>query len=128
MNTTYDVPLSECIQVSPHLYLLPSESDLNVMHEINVDIGLCTCLSGRTGAFCKHQCFLFTKLNLELPNAPVLNLSDRLLFAYLASGQKDLDEDFYKNNSEENFSSTSIHSTLLSNSHQEEQQHEVSDG
>lgn len=102
LNKTYDVPFDECIQISTTLFSLPSLSKQNIMYEVNCDVGYCTCQRGRTGAFCKHQCFLFRKLQLQFPNAPILNTSDRIQLAFIASGKKNLNEEFYKNIDEVN--------------------------
>lgn len=97
LNKTYNVPFEECVQISPQLFLLPSSCKENIMYEVNVNVGYCTCQRGRTGAFCKHQSFLFRQLEIQLPNAPVLSTKDRLELAYIASGEQNLNEEFYRN-------------------------------
>ena len=70
------------------------------MYEVNVDVGYCTCQRGRTGAFCKHQCFLYKKLGVQLPNVPTLNINDKVQLVYIATGTNNLNIEFYQNSEE----------------------------
>ena len=68
---------------------------MNIRHIVSVNIGYCTCVTGKTGAFCKHQCFLMHCLKIHLPNAPALNSIDRCTLAGIALGEQCPPQSFF---------------------------------
>ncbi|GFV75980.1 hypothetical protein TNCV_1455771 [Trichonephila clavipes] len=68
---------------------------------IKTDVGVCSCPSGSTGAFSKHQCALLELKKIHLPNAPPATPEDKHELALLALGSKCPPKDFFcyfKNN------------------------------
>ncbi|GFR09899.1 SWIM-type domain-containing protein [Trichonephila clavata] len=64
---------------------------------IKTDVGVCSCPSGLTGAFCKHQCALMELKKIRLPNAPPVTPEDKHELALLALGPKCPPKDFFCN-------------------------------
>ncbi|GFW26807.1 SWIM-type domain-containing protein [Trichonephila clavipes] len=68
---------------------------------IKKDVGVCSCPSGSTGAFCKHQCALMELKKIRLPNAPPVTPEDKHELALLVLGSKCPPKNFFcyfKNN------------------------------
>ncbi|GFR33336.1 SWIM-type domain-containing protein [Trichonephila clavata] len=64
---------------------------------IKTDVGVCSCPSGLTGAFCKHQCALMELKKIRLLNAPPVTPEDKHELALLALGPKCPPKDFFCN-------------------------------
>ncbi|KAH8033380.1 hypothetical protein HPB51_011569 [Rhipicephalus microplus] len=80
---------AEAIQaVGQGQYIVPSVTHPSSSYEVYADIGLCTCLFGKQGAFCKHQALVQKKCGGLFPNAPALSTDDRYQLGQLALGEK----------------------------------------
>ncbi|GFY45187.1 hypothetical protein TNIN_343701 [Trichonephila inaurata madagascariensis] len=64
---------------------------------IKTDVDVCSCPSGSTGAFCKHQCALMELKKMRLPNASPVTPEDKHELALLALGSKCPPKDFFCN-------------------------------
>ncbi|GFR05054.1 SWIM-type domain-containing protein [Trichonephila clavata] len=64
---------------------------------IKTDVGVCSCPSGSTGAFCKHQCAVMELKKIRLPNAPPVTPEDKHELALLALGPKCPPKNFFCN-------------------------------
>ncbi|KAH7932175.1 hypothetical protein HPB51_029488 [Rhipicephalus microplus] len=80
---------AEAIQVvGQGQYIVPSATHPSSSYEVYADIGLCTCLFGKQGAFCKHQALVQKKFGGLFANAPALSTDDRYQLGQLALGEK----------------------------------------
>jgi len=77
-------------------YLVPSCSRTSTAYTVDAQFGLCACISGQTGAFCKHQAFVHERFSVPFPNAPAVALADRHKLAVLALGNKCPGKDFFR--------------------------------
>jgi len=75
-------------QVDTNTYTIPSQSDGTIIYSINTEIGVCSCKSGITGAFCKHQAWVHHELKIQLPNSPAISMEERYALGKLALGDK----------------------------------------
>jgi hypothetical protein len=75
----------EVSKISEIEYEVPASDNVK-SYRVNIEIGQCTCYSGRQGGFCKHQCWLLSHLNISLPNSPTITTNDRWLLGKLARG------------------------------------------
>jgi hypothetical protein len=82
-------------KVSSNLYLVPSGQNDNIVYEVNIQIGICMCYSGKHGGFCKHQAFISEHFQQTFPNAPAISYSERHELAHLALGDKCPPPEFY---------------------------------
>ncbi|GFS51612.1 SWIM-type domain-containing protein [Trichonephila clavipes] len=85
-------------ELSKNLFQIKSGENKYI---IKTDVGVCSCPSGSTGAFCKHQCALMELKKIRLPNAPPVTPEDKHELALLALGSKCPPKDFFcyfKNN------------------------------
>ena len=71
-------------------------------YTINTEIGCCSCPSGLSGAFCKHQFYLMKDKNISFSNAPAITAADKYELAALALGSKCPPPSFFDNFCEEN--------------------------
>lgn len=90
---------TECATVLDEFhYLVPSQSSKKpVMYTVDAEYGLCACLSGHSGAFCKHQAFVHERFNIPFQNASATTADDRYNLAILALGDKCPQMDFFGN-------------------------------
>ncbi|KAH8034017.1 hypothetical protein HPB51_018528 [Rhipicephalus microplus] len=88
-------------------YIVPSVTHPSSSYEVYADIGLCTCLFGKQGAFCKHQALVQKKYGGLFPNAPALSTDDWYQLGQLALGEKCPPRIFFKPFQEEEPSSSS---------------------
>lgn len=96
MNVT-KLPLESVVPLGSGLYRVGSETNPGQMYEVDLNIGICTCTKGNTGAVCKHQAVCADSANLTVPQMPMLNSNTRHQLAVLALGQKDApSENFFK--------------------------------
>ncbi|KAL3190264.1 hypothetical protein MRX96_019803 [Rhipicephalus microplus] len=115
---------AEAIQVvGQGQYIVPSATHPSSSYEVYADIGLCTCLFGKQGAFCKHQALVQKKYGGLFPNAPALSTDDRYELGQLALGEKCPPRIFFKPFQEEEPSSSSR--TTAGTSAQQEEPDEV---
>ncbi|KAL3189141.1 hypothetical protein MRX96_003276 [Rhipicephalus microplus] len=99
---------AEAIQVvSQGQYIVPSTTHPSSSYEVYADIGLCTCIFGKQGAFCKHQALVQKKYGGLFPNAPALSTDDRYQLGQLALGEKCPPRIFFEPFQEEEPSSSS---------------------
>ncbi|KAL3199854.1 hypothetical protein MRX96_043740 [Rhipicephalus microplus] len=111
---------AEAIQVvGQGQYIVPSATQPSSSYEVYADIGLCTCLFGKQGAFCKHQALVQKTYGGLFPNAPALSTDDRYQLGQLALGEKCLPRIFFEPFQEEEPSSSS-RTTAGTNAQQEE--------
>lgn len=71
-----------------NIFKVPRENYNNIMYEVNVKLGFCTCNQGKLGTFCKHQAVIYILFSKELPNAPPVTTTCRYNMAVLAFGEK----------------------------------------
>ncbi len=50
--------------------------------------GLCDCVDGAWGKFCKHQAAIYQNFSIVPPNTPEVDVDSRSLAAFLAEGGK----------------------------------------
>lgn len=74
---------------------VPSATTPDVFYSVDVENGLCTCMDGIYGRFCKHMAAIYKKFKLLLPNLPACSTKDRYEIARLAYGAKVLPYSFY---------------------------------
>ncbi|KAL3221122.1 hypothetical protein MRX96_029633 [Rhipicephalus microplus] len=80
---------AEAIQVvGQRQYVVPSATHPSSSYEVYADIGLCTCLFDKQGAFCKHQALVQKKYGGLFPKARALRTDDRYQLGQLALGEK----------------------------------------
>ncbi|XP_071959838.1 uncharacterized protein [Antedon mediterranea] len=69
----------------------------NTYYNVNMDIGICTCPIGRTGAPCKHQAAIMHKYSIESSNfLPVQSVDMRKLFYTIATGGDAIDDHWFQ--------------------------------
>lgn len=90
-----DYKLENVIEVEQNIFLIQSPNDENVSYVVDGNIGVCTFYSGKSGALCKHKCFLIEHQKIKLPNALPINKEERYLLAYLALGNKCPNPEFF---------------------------------
>ncbi|KAH8021050.1 hypothetical protein HPB51_012334 [Rhipicephalus microplus] len=104
-------------------YIVPSATHPSSSYEVYADIGLCTCLFGKQGAFCKHQALVRKKYGGLFPNAPALGTDNRYQLGQLAQGEKCLPRIFFEPFQEEEPSSNAR--TMEGTSAQQEEPDEL---
>uniref|UniRef100_A0A2S2PJJ0 SWIM-type domain-containing protein n=1 Tax=Schizaphis graminum TaxID=13262 RepID=A0A2S2PJJ0_SCHGA len=87
-SQTSNFNIDQVTVISETCYSVPSSKTENSVYTIDIEIGVCDCYVGFTGAFCKHQAFLHKYLNLSLPNAPSITFTERYALGKLALGDK----------------------------------------
>lgn len=91
------LPLEAVKPLGGGIYHVQSESDPEQMHEVDLNIGICTCIRGNTGAICKHQVACANQGMTVVPQMLLLNSSSRHRLAVLALGEeKSPPEGFFK--------------------------------
>jgi len=93
--------------ITENLYMVPSSKDPNTYYDVNSTVGLCSCLDGRYGKFCKHQAAVFAYFKCGFPNSPKCTQDDRYQVACLALGDKVPCRDFYESLMPKNSSTAS---------------------
>lgn len=81
--------------VSEDEYRVPSSKDDGKMYDVNCCVGVCSCLAGRGGAFCKHQVLVFEKFGRGFPNLPAITFQERHQLGFLALGDRNHEPEFY---------------------------------
>lgn len=74
---------------------------------VNTDVGVCSCPSGISGAFCKHQFFIMKTKNIQFYNAPPISSTEKYQLAVLALGSKCPPPNFFDNFIDDDTSSPS---------------------
>ena len=82
--------------VDDNTYHVPSCSRASTVYTVDALFGLCACVSGQTGAFCKHQAVVHERFAVPFPNAPAVSLHDRHKLAVVALGSKCPGKDFFR--------------------------------
>ncbi|XP_049518662.1 uncharacterized protein LOC125943411 [Dermacentor silvarum] len=75
------------IRKSGETYYVPSSSS-TATHEVQADVGICSCWVGSQGAFCKHQAAVQREFGGCLPNSPMLTPADCKQLGQLALGER----------------------------------------
>lgn len=88
------VQVEDVMKLDENVYLIPSSRDANVRYNVNSNIGYCTCVNDKRGAFCKHQWFIMNYLNVKLPNALFLSAEDRHTLVEMTLGPQCLSEKY----------------------------------
>ncbi|XP_064454590.1 uncharacterized protein LOC135365803 [Ornithodoros turicata] len=83
-----DSAADNIVLLDDHLYNVPSSKQDGTSYEVWAKTGVCSCPSGRQGAFCKHQAVVHMRYGGLFPNAPVLTSEDRYELGRLALGEK----------------------------------------
>ena len=86
-----DDKVEEMVQTSEKLcenvYKVPSENDSSVAYLVDMFLGSCECEIGNNGAPCKHQCIIWSRLNIPNPNfMPYFDKGERMRLARMAVG------------------------------------------
>lgn len=58
-NGTNNLNIDQVTKLSDTCYFMPSTNTKASVYTIYIQIDLCNCYVGYTGAFCKHQAFLY---------------------------------------------------------------------
>eukprot|EP00102_Acyrthosiphon_pisum_P018293 XP_008189990.1 PREDICTED: uncharacterized protein LOC103311926 [Acyrthosiphon pisum] len=88
-SRTLNFSIDQVTLISETCYSVPSsDTENSAVYTVDTKIGVCNCYVGYTGAFCKHQAFLHKHLNLSLPNAPPITVTERYALGQLALGDK----------------------------------------
>lgn len=58
------------------------------MYEVEASVGWCSCPSGRSGAFCKHQALVHAQFGGLFPNLPAIDAAGRYSLGLLAVGDE----------------------------------------
>ncbi|XP_049522287.1 uncharacterized protein LOC119449196 [Dermacentor silvarum] len=74
------------IVVEQNCYYVPNSSGTGT-YKVLADIGLCSCTTGRQGAFCKHQAAVQQAFGGAFPNSPELTAADCIELGQLALGE-----------------------------------------
>ncbi|KAJ8043335.1 hypothetical protein HOLleu_10379 [Holothuria leucospilota] len=105
-----DVQMESIDQVGDKEFRVRSAKG-NEVYDVNMEIGICTCPSGRTGTPCKHQAAIMKKYGLDSGNfLPVQSPEMRKLYYNMATGESTVDERWFQ----------PLHSGLLETNNSEE--------
>jgi len=91
------ISVQKAVAIDNFRYAVPSSRDDNMMYTVDAEFGLCACMRGMAGAFCKHQAFVHDRFNVPFPNAPAVTADDRYALAQLALGEKCPNRLFFSN-------------------------------
>jgi hypothetical protein len=83
-----DINKDDIKQVDTNTYTIPSQSDSTIIYSINTEIGVCSCKSGISGAFCKHQAWIHHEFQIQLPNSFAITMEERYALGKIALGDK----------------------------------------
>lgn len=84
------------IQLDDTTWEVPSGSSKGTTYVVNAETGVCSCLSGRQGAFCKHQAWLHRTRQTPFPNLPAITEVERHSLAVLALGDSCPSMEFFQ--------------------------------
>ena len=83
-----DVDKQQVHKVGRTVYTVPSAYVASATHTVDMDVGLCTCLVGRTGCGCKHQAAVAHMYKLATTNQmPQFSPHLRRLLYCVATGK-----------------------------------------
>lgn len=82
------IHMDDIKQIDTCTYTIPSQFDDTIIYSINTEHGVCSCVRGLTGAFCKHQAYIQQQHKIQLPNTPAVTLEERYALGKLALGDK----------------------------------------
>ncbi|KAK3909095.1 Oxidoreductase NAD-binding domain-containing protein 1 [Frankliniella fusca] len=106
-------PDTKIEKIEDDLYMVQSAKKADLSYEVNSLVGWCSCPSGRSGAFCKHQALVFSRYGVGFPNKPAVTFNDRYRLGLLALGPEKCPKiDFFKDFDEENDAPTKDNSFL----------------
>ena len=77
------------------VYCVPSETDRQLMYEVDAVLCICSCPSGMADRCCKHQIAVYKWFNMSLPNVPPVTDAARYSAARLALGDEAPSAQFY---------------------------------
>ncbi len=77
-------------------FKVPSATTPDVIYLVDIEMGLCTCIHGMYGRFCKHAAAVYKYFKILMPNLPACSTKDRHQIALLAYGEKALPFGFYQ--------------------------------
>jgi len=92
---TSKTELEVVTSVEGTVYRVISETDRQLLHEVDAVLGVCSCSSGMTGRCCKHQIAVYKWFNESLPNVPPVTDAARYAAARLALGDEAPSAQFY---------------------------------
>ena len=95
-NKVKDIDTATATVIDEYRYLVPSYSRASTMYTVDAEYGLCACVSGQSGAFCKHQAFVHERYKIPFPNAPAVSIDDRHKLAVVALGSKCPRKNFFR--------------------------------
>jgi len=84
--------------------MVQSAQKNGISYEVNALVGWCSCPSGKSGHFCKHQALIFSRYGIGFPNKPAVTCTERYKLGLLALGSEKCPKlDFFKDFDEVSF-------------------------
>lgn len=80
----------DIVKLEENCYKVPSESNPEIMYDVQVALGFCSCEMGRLGKFCKHQAGVYNHFQENFPNSPAITAQSKYLMAKLAFGEENV--------------------------------------
>lgn len=116
--------LADIKQTSDVTFEVKSETLNSNNYTVDVEMGVCTCVDGVHGKFCKHQAGVVKYFHKTMLNAPPVSAQSRHAMSVLALGDRAEALEFYQSLTSEPTCSTSEASLIIQ---VQEQESEVSD-
>lgn len=82
-------------KLSDNIFIILSQKS-NTTYTVDANLGVCTCPEGQFGRFCKHEAAIYKHYDIQGINFPPVTQKHRYEMAFLATGDKTLNEDFYQ--------------------------------
>lgn len=76
------------VMLDENHYVVPSATAENVYYMVDIEVGICTCIEGMFGRFCKHIAAIYKHFSRTVPNLPACSPRHRYEVAWLAYGLK----------------------------------------
>lgn len=67
-------------RLSDSVFEIPAGDGQSVTYVVNVDVGMCSCLAGSRGTFCKQQAWLHKHFNTSVPDLPAIEITNNERF------------------------------------------------
>ena len=95
-SSLYIGSATEIDQLGPNLFAVPSSQSNDHAYFVDTLAGVCECMAGRHGSYCKHQCAVYRLFGSVHFAAPVLDTAQaRHNIAVFASGDSAPPQEFY---------------------------------
>ncbi|XP_065217403.1 uncharacterized protein LOC135843445 [Planococcus citri] len=86
----------DILQIDQFLYLVPSEKNRDELYTVDCQVGSCSCMSGKSGSFCKHQAAVYQYFTVFLTNFPAITVKNRHKMAQVSLGDNAPEISFYE--------------------------------